>query len=120
MAQNIKLIDGLPVNWCPQDAYRAIDDALMSGTGGQSHIAIVGLMLTSLLLLKNAAYGNSALAPQSVFATVDSRTRLAVRMDDKLNRIINGHPFGTENERVDLAGYLLLDYIAAHLEEDSQ
>jgi hypothetical protein len=81
-----------------------------------NQIAEVGLAMTCLLIHKNMRYGNSALAPIEVFAKgITPRDRMAVRMDDKLNRMKNG--LGTsggdgEHPGIDLAGYLLLDVIA--------
>lgn len=114
----LELIDGLPKDWSPGAATEALEEALCGDLHSSSYlIAEACLMLTHLLLLKNKAYGDSALNPLSVFAKSETRERLAVRMDDKLNRIARGEKFGMENERVDLAGYLVLDYIAAHRSE---
>jgi hypothetical protein len=94
-----------------------IADTLMDAPSEtQREIAEVGTALTCLLLYKNRRYGDSALAPMSVFAQdLTTRQRLAVRMDDKINRIARG--LGTsgndgEHPGIDLAGYLLLDIIA--------
>ena len=110
----LPLMDGLPSDWTMASGLHLLHDAL--NLGGPAHdIGRAGLQLTTLLLTKNAAYGNSALKPLQAFAKdVSPRQRMAIRMDDKLNRIINGTTFGAENERIDLAGYLLLDYIASH------
>lgn len=90
----------------------------------QRDIAEVGIALTSLLLYKNRRYGDSALEPVQVFAQgLSVRQRLAVRMDDKINRIANG--LGTrggdqEHPGIDLAGYILLDIIADWRERDDR
>lgn len=110
----IPIIDGLGDGWTTREAQNAIDDALGGENASAYHLALTGLMLTHLLLKKNAAYGDSALNPLSVFSKAEVRDRLAIRMDDKLNRIAKGHAFGMENERIDLAGYLILDYIAGN------
>lgn len=113
IVERLPVIDGLPESWDPANAISDFEDAALRG-GTARDIVQVGLMLTHLLLKKNAAYGDSALNPLSVFSQAEVRERLSVRMDDKLNRIAKGQTFGMENERVDLAGYLILDYIAAH------
>jgi hypothetical protein len=102
-------IEGLPKEWTAAAGLAAISDAL-EGYGSAQDIALWGVALTDLLLHKNARYGNSALDPISVFAKgLDARTRLEVRMDDKISRIQRGD--GTsdgESPHLDLAGYLIL------------
>lgn len=109
--------EGLPAGWVPPLGLNEISKVLLSPEDStQRQIAEVGVALTHLLLLKNQRYGNSALAPIEVFATgLTPRQRMAVRMDDKLNRLKNG--LGTsggdgEHPGIDLAGYILLDIIA--------
>lgn len=112
--------EGLPDGWTPQHGvgyvYNTLDPDNDEVTDTQRAIAEVGIALTTLLLLKNARYGNSALQPVEVFAHgLTTRQRMAVRMDDKINRLKNG--LGTnggdgEHPGIDLAGYILLDIIA--------
>lgn len=112
--------EGLPNGWTPQYGVGFVNNMLDPDnpdvTPTQRAIAEVGVALTSLLLLKNQRYGNSALAPVEVFAQgISKRQRMAVRMDDKINRLKNG--LGTnggdgEHPGIDLAGYILLDIIA--------
>ena len=109
--------EGLPPSWTPQMGSQMIAETLIDPPSETMRdIAEVGIALTSLLLYKNRRYGDSALNPVQVFAQdLSSRQRLAVRMDDKVNRIANG--LGTrggdgEHPGIDLAGYLLLDIIA--------
>jgi len=110
----LSIMDGLPIDWSIESGFKSLDQAVGKGGTG-ADIAEAGLQLACLLLLKNAAYGDSALAPTEVFARgMTPGERLAVRMDDKISRICRGSAVTGENERVDLAGYLLLDYIAAH------
>lgn len=74
--------------------------------------------LCALLCAKNAAYGNSALAPKRVFAKgIDAMAQLKVRADDKLSRISNGSV--CHNDLMDLAGYLVLMVIALGYDEDA-
>ena len=76
----------------------------------QQAIARTGLDLIVLLLEKNAAYGDSARQPISCFARdIDTRTRMAVRMDDKISRLMRGdNDTFNEDAYRDLAGYLVL------------
>lgn len=65
--------------------------------------------IKSLLLLKNKAYGNSALEPVRIFSKNDSIDGLLVRIDDKLSRIKNtGITSASEDTLMDLIGYLVL------------
>jgi len=109
--------EGLPTGWTPQMGMNMLTTAISSDPESSvNQIAEVGLAMTCLLIHKNMRYGNSALAPIEVFAKgITPRDRMAVRMDDKLNRMKNG--LGTsggdgEHPGIDLAGYLLLDVIA--------
>lgn len=61
-----------------------------------------------MLLAKNAAYGNSALAPLRVFSRAPPDEQLRVRIDDKLSRLARGSVDGTEDTVLDLLGYLVL------------
>jgi hypothetical protein len=86
--------------------------AALDGKQGASarQIAQAGVALTALLLEKNRAYGDSARQPIAVFAQgIDTRTRLGVRMDDKISRLMRGdNETFNEDAVVDLAGYLVL------------
>jgi len=109
--------EGLPEGWTPSDGSDAIADVLFGPDGSQRMLAEVGIALTHLLVLKNQRYGDSALSPLEIFATgITPRQRLALRMDDKLNRLANGMGLDAgdrEHPGIDLAGYILLDVIAA-------
>lgn len=62
--------------------------------------------IQDMLLDKNRRYGNSALAPVRICSKADAREQLLVRIDDKLNRLIN---LGLEEDTLkDLAGYVIL------------
>jgi hypothetical protein len=107
--------DGLPTGFNPEAGLQFLRSQLDSNDETKRLIAEAGIRLTCLLVHKNIRYGNSALEPISVFARdITPGQRLAVRMDDKVNRIVQGT--GTqggdeEDPRVDLAGYLLLDVV---------
>ncbi len=64
--------------------------------------------IRTLLLAKNAAYGNSALQPVRIFSTADPAEQLRVRIDDKLSRLMRGHAVQGEDTEKDLLGYLVL------------
>jgi hypothetical protein len=72
----------------------------------------------SLLIKKNAAYGDSALSPLGVFGNGDAITSLGARMDDKLMRLkemgIGTHSLDT---LYDLHGYITLMIIAIERKE---
>ena len=65
--------------------------------------------ITELLILKNKAYGNTALNPTNVFSKLNATEAICARLDDKIARIKNkGINDKTEDTVDDLIGYLLL------------
>jgi hypothetical protein len=68
--------------------------------------------IKDLLIEKNKSYGNSALEPIRIFSKADSVEQIKVRIDDKLNRLKQGHEYGDEDTINDLIGYLILLKIA--------
>ena len=66
--------------------------------------------IKELLIHKNRKYGNSALKPNRIFSKSSATEQLLVRIDDKLNRIMNGAGLLATDEDVvnDLIGYLVL------------
>jgi hypothetical protein len=65
--------------------------------------------ICSMLLEKNAKYGNSALDPVRVFSKASTTEQLLVRIDDKLSRIkTTGMEAPDEDTLNDLIGYLIL------------
>jgi len=68
--------------------------------------------LKTLLLRKNAAYGNSALDPVRLFSGADPVEQIKVRIDDKLSRISRGNGENDEDTLADLTGYLILLRVA--------
>jgi hypothetical protein len=65
--------------------------------------------IETLLISKNAKYGNSALEPLGVFSQLSAKQGLLVRIDDKLKRIKNGSLERDDEDVVnDLIGYLVL------------
>lgn len=74
----------------------------------QRSIKFVCDEIYTLLCDKNAAYGNSAAEPCNIFAKCDAEEQLNVRIDDKLNRMIQGKEYPGDDTELDLIGYLLL------------
>jgi hypothetical protein len=68
-----------------------------------------------MLLEKNRAYGNSALAPLRIFSRADPVEQLNVRIDDKLSRIARGREFAGDDTELDLIGYLILRRVARQM-----
>lgn len=64
--------------------------------------------IKTLLLEKNASYGNSAMDPINIFSKLGAEEALKVRIDDKLRRIRNGTEYRTEDTEQDIIGYLIL------------
>ena len=71
--------------------------------------------IKSLLLEKNAKYGDSALEPKRIFSKSGSTEQILVRIDDKLSRIATRGYRGEQDEDTlsDLIGYLVLLKVAA-------
>ena len=79
---------------------------------GTNQVKIAELMdeIKTMLLAKNVQYGDSALQPVRVFSTADTNEQIKVRIDDKINRIVQGNDSIESDEDViqDLIGYLVL------------
>ena len=90
-------------------------------TMSESEIKISGVCddIKELLIHKNRKYGNSALKPCRVFSKSSAVEQLLVRIDDKLNRIMQGAGLLAEDEDVvnDLIGYLVLLKIGMYEEK---
>ena len=70
------------------------------------------LEVAEMLINKNISYGDSALSPIRVFSKADNLEQIKVRIDDKLNRIVNSEAYPGDNDIDDLIGYLILLKIA--------
>ena len=82
-------------------------------TGTSAQIEEICDTIKAFLIDKNAAYGDSALAPANIFASGSAVENLCCRIDDKLMRIKNkGITDKTEDTIDDLIGYLILLKIA--------
>jgi len=79
---------------------------------GKNQVKIAELVdeIKVMLLAKNAQYGDSALQPVRVFSKADTTEQIKVRIDDKINRIVQGNDSMESDEDVikDLIGYLVL------------
>lgn len=64
--------------------------------------------LADFLIAKNRAYGSSFSDPINMFSKATAREQLAIRIDDKLNRIAKGGEFPGDDTVLDLIGYLVL------------
>ena len=63
-----------------------------------------------LLIAKNKQYGDSALNPTGIFAKGSAEDLIRIRIDDKLNRLMQGNDSIETDEDIvnDLIGYLTL------------
>lgn len=97
-------------------SYDYIHSMLQRSESTPSGREILGecLAIAELLLDKNLKYGDSALSPKRIFSRADPVAQIEVRLDDKLSRVANRNPDGSEDEDVvlDLVGYLVLLRIA--------
>ena len=82
----------------------------------EAGIRLECMTICTMLLEKNAAYGNSAADPVRIFSKADPLEQLRVRMDDKLSRIVRGQAAG-EDPKLDLIGYLILERVIKHAEQ---
>ena len=90
----------------------------------ESEMKISGVCddIKELLINKNRKYGNSALKPCRVFSKASPVEQLLVRIDDKLNRIMQGAGLLADDEDVinDLIGYLVLLKIGMNDEKNQE
>lgn len=93
----------------------SVASLLRGQTLGTPNVARIKLSRAALNLLwlamdKNDAYGDSLFSPVEAFARdIDPATRIAVRLDDKVNRMVRGQGREAlgEDTVVDIAGYCL-------------
>jgi len=85
---------------------------IISNNNTEGEIKKVCDELSDMLILKNRAYGNSALDPVRIFSSSDNVEQLKVRIDDKLSRFARGNEFPGDNDIDDLLGYLVLLKVA--------
>ena len=70
--------------------------------------------IKDLLLEKNKSYGNSVFN-KGVLFNVDPMYAIQARINDKLNRIKSKETYMSENDLIDLTGYLIL--LQVHIDE---
>ena len=70
--------------------------------------------IRDLLIEKNKSYGNSVF-DKGVLFDVDHMYAIQSRINDKLNRIKSKEAYMSENDLVDLTGYLIL--LQVHMDE---
>ena len=92
----------------------------MNPKDAQAAIATICDEVKRILLEKNRAYGNSALAPLRIFSRADPVEQLNVRIDDKLSRIARGREYHGDDTELDLIGYLVLRRVARALRQPAQ
>ena len=94
----------------------------MTMSDSETKISAICDDIKELLIHKNRKYGNSALKPCRVFSKSSAVDQLLVRIDDKLNRIMQGAGLLAEDEDVvnDLIGYLVLLKIGMNDEKNKQ
>ena len=92
---------------------------ILEPTLDQTQTAIVEVCqeITELLLLKNRAYGNSAISPLRVFSKANPLEQINVRLDDKLSRLAKGSLDG-EDVELDLVGYIVLKRVYHRLQKN--
>ena len=74
-------------------------------------------VLQEIILSKNRKYGNSALAPIRIFSQADPMEQINTRIDDKINRLLQGSVEEDEDVELDLIGYLILKRVARAMQE---
>jgi hypothetical protein len=75
--------------------------------------------LRIMLMEKNQKYGDSAINPIRFFSKANSVEQIKVRIDDKLNRLVNQQDNEDEDVIKDLLGYLVLYRVAKRIQEES-
>ena len=85
----------------------------------------IKIQIKETLIEKNKLYGDSALNPRRVMSKVSSAEGIAIRLDDKINRLLNSpvssktkHKIFRKNDVFDTIGYSILYTIATTRESD--
>jgi len=76
--------------------------------------------IAAFLQGKNESYGNSVGDPIKCFSQLDASARIAVRLDDKLSRLMRGGTYPGDDSRLDLLGYLVLERVLLRVKEDTK
>ena len=80
----------------------------MTETQTQQKIRKICNEIADLLVEKNKSYGNSFAEPIGIFSKQTPREQVAIRIDDKINRVAKGGEFPGDDTIIDLIGYLVL------------
>ena len=74
--------------------------------------------IKKMLLAKNKQYGDSVVNPIRIFSKADSKEQVRVRIDDKVNRLLQGDESIESDMDIlhDLVGYLILLIILEEVE----
>lgn len=67
--------------------------------------------LGEMLITKNRMYGNAILRSPNVFSKTTPLDKVNDRLDDKLSRVMSGQEDDTEDAKLDIAGYLVLERV---------
>lgn len=78
----------------------------------QAKIRLVCDEIREMLVEKNKRYADSAINPIRIFSKSDNVEQIRVRIDDKLNRLMNQTDDENEDTVLDLIGYLVLYRVA--------
>ena len=96
---------------------RHVEDLLREALTFEQKVQDILHGMADLLVEKNAAYGNSALDPVRIFSKADTTEQLYVRLDDKINRVKQGHEYPGDDTIRDIIGYCTLILIAREGDE---
>ena len=96
---------------------RHVEDLLREALTFEQKVQDILHGMADLLVEKNAAYGNSALDPVRIFSKADATEQLYVRLDDKINRVKQGHEYPGDDTIRDIIGYCTLILIAREGDE---
>ena len=88
----------------------------MKETNTQQLIRTVCSDLADFLVEKNRSYGSSFSEPIGIFSKVSASDQLAIRIDDKINRLAKGNEYATDDTVLDLTGYLVLMMVLNRME----
>jgi len=98
------------------------NSAIVNHKANNNFSTLVGSELANIetmLIDKNAKYGNSALEPKRIFSKASSVEQILVRIDDKLSRMATQSVDEDEDVVQDLLGYLILLRIAQKKEYEN-
>lgn len=109
-----KEVDGYTVDNVKKDIHWATHHSKKTSTAQK--IQSECDQIKAFLIAKNLAYGDSALYPIRIFSHCDITEQIKVRIDDKLNRLLQGNSAIEADEDIirDLIGYFVLLLVQLH------